>query len=189
MRPHQAALLAGETAHAAACVARLQHVTRVLSTIFDNFAFSPDLVLPDEPPEAKRKALRVKLVEELIQQSAHNMPAPPPGRKFALKEWPLLPIDELTAEAAGVGGAEAAPAAEAAPPPAAGGAPPPPAVLSTFLTPAHRSTIASRDRVYATMRTHYHETVRAMASTCHALLREEEMWSHNWAKMTSMLKR
>jgi len=184
----QRLLIASETAHAADFQRRLLRTIEVISAQLDHFVFPVDLLPPEEPPEARRKPLRVKLVEEVIELTSVGMPEPVPGRKFPLKVWPPLPADELTAEAADVADAlSGAPAADA-PAPAL---PRPPAAqeLKTFLTKPHRFTFASRDRVYATMRTRYHETTRQVYNECQALLREEDAWSRNWASMTSMLKK
>lgn len=178
----QAALLGGETEHAASLVRTLGRATAVLAGILDQFVLPPDLVPPEEPPEAQRKPLRAKLTEELMEQAADAdadaAPALAPGRKFARAAWQPLPAGELTPEAAGVGGV--APAEPAAPAPAE--------ELRTLATPAHRATFASRDRVYAAARARYVETAARMVGECQAHLREEEAWSRNWAKMTGMLK-
>lgn len=188
----QQQLIGAETARAGKLLVRLSRTVAVLTTVFDHFVYPVDLIPPEEPPAAKRKALRAKLVDELIEQTSADMPAPLPGRKFPLRAWSAIPSDELTPEAAGVagalGGASAAylPAAPVAGAPAAGA---PTLAPQSFVTPAHRAVFASRDRVYAMLRTRYHETARHMVHECQALLREEDAWTRNWAKMTAMLKK
>lgn len=182
----QRALLGAETAQARQFLRRLARTSTTLAVLFDHFVFPPDLIAPEDPPEVRRKALKAKLIDELIETTAADMPAPPPGRKFPLTTWQPLPDGELTPAAAGVplpieGEPEAAGTTPA--PIEAAGQP-----LGSFLTPAHRTTFASRDRLYATMRVRYHETARNAASECQALLREEDAWSQNWNKLTSMLK-
>lgn len=183
----QAQLIGGETAHAAAFLGRLGRTTAVLTTVLDHFVFPPDLIPPEEPPEAKRKALRAKLTEELIELTSTDMPSPMAGRKFPLKAWRSLPVAELTPEAAGLADVlgAAAPAVESSDATATNGAV---EDIQTFLTPAHRAAFASRDRSYAVMRTRYHDTAQHMFNECQVHLREEEAWSRNWAKMTGMLK-
>lgn len=158
---------------------RLQQLCRVLGALLDHMVFPEDLVPPDDPPAVARKALRVKLAEDLAEHSStDDQQQPPAGRKFPLKRWPAI-----AGEALGSAGDEAEPASGGD----EGAEPFEP--LSTFATPSHRAIFASRDRVVTMMRTAVLETASDARSIAALRIKEEDAWQGNWRKMLAVLRR
>lgn len=184
-------LLTSETQHAQRFLTRMVHLSGLVIALLDATLMIDDLQPANDPPVDVYYALKKKMrIEQREQMEARSTDPMGEGRPLRRHTWAGLPLLELSLAACGLTADQlprAAPASEEE-----GVSKPEELAISAELignfTRPHRSAIAARDRIYASMRVDFQSNVKEVTQTCEARLATERQWAVNWGKQVSMLE-